>query len=59
MGTHKVIVSPPPFQMGQELWSLLRRSPGATSQRGYAMADGQIRPLNKGSVQPSRKTNPL
>src|SRR5258708_37451784 len=42
MGTHKVIVSPPPFQMGQELWSRLRRGPGAACQRGHPMTDGQI-----------------
>jgi len=45
--------------MREQVWGLLRRRPGATSQRGYSMADGQIRPLNKGSIQPSRKTHPL
>jgi len=41
--------------MGQQVWGRLRRRPGATSQRGYSMADGQIHPLNKGGVQPSRE----
>src|SRR5947209_6542273 len=50
-----VIVCPPPLQMGQEVWSGLRRGPGATSQRGYSVSNGQIDPLNIGSVQPSRE----
>jgi hypothetical protein len=33
--------------MGQELWGLLSRRPGATSQRRNAMSDGQIHPLKK------------
>src|SRR5437763_9302853 len=57
--THKVIVGAPPLEVSQEVWRLLSCSPGATSQRGYSVSDGQIHALNKGGVQPSRKTHPL
>jgi hypothetical protein len=53
--THKMIVGAPPLQMGEQVWSLLSRRPGATSQRGYSVSDRQIHPLNTGSVQPSRE----
>src|SRR5689334_18660258 len=53
MGTHKVIVGAPPLQMGEQVWGLLRRRPGATSQGGYSMSESQIDPLNIGGVQPS------
>ncbi len=59
MGTHKVIVRPPPLQMGQQLWSLLGRGPGAASQRGYAMADRQIHSFDKGGVELSREAQSL
>ncbi len=55
MGTHKMIVSSPPLQMGQELWGGLRRGSGAACQSCHPMADGQIHPLNKSGVQPSRE----
>ncbi len=55
MGTHKMIVSSPPFQVGQQLWGLLGRGPGATCQRCYPMSDGQIHPFNTSGVQPSRE----
>src|SRR5260370_13953040 len=58
-GGDKMGVGPPPFQMGQQLGGLLRSGPGATSQRGYSMADGQIDPLNKSGVQPPRETQSL
>jgi hypothetical protein len=45
--------------MGEQVWGLLRRRPGATSQRRYPMADGQIHPLNESRVQPSREAHPL
>ncbi len=54
-----MIVSSPPVQVGQELWSLLGRGPGSTRQRRYSMTDGQIDPLDKSSVQPSREAHPL
>jgi hypothetical protein len=47
MRTHEMIVRSPPLEMGQEMWGLLSRSPGATSQGRNAMSDGQIHPLNK------------
>src|SRR5215469_2363572 len=50
-----VIVSAPPLQMGQQVWRLLRRSPGTTSQRSYSMSDGEIHPLTRGGVQPTRE----
>ncbi len=34
---------------------LLRRGPGAASERGYPMSDRQIDPFNKGGVQPPRR----
>jgi hypothetical protein len=54
-----MVVGTPPFQMGQQLGGLLRSGPGATSQRGYSMADGQIHPLNKSRVQPPREAQSL
>ena len=54
-----MIVSPPPFQMGQQLWGLLGRGPRATCQRGYPMTDAQIDPFNKSGVQPSREAHSL
>ncbi len=59
VGTHKKIGSSPPFQVGQQLWGGLRRGPGATRQRRYSMTDGQIDPLDKSGVQPSREAHPL
>ena len=50
-----VIVNSPPLEMSQQVWGRLCRGPGATSQRGYSMADGQIHPLNESGVQPSRE----
>ncbi len=54
-----MIVRSPPLEMSEQMWRLLSRSPGATSQRRYAMADGQIHPLNKGGVEPSREAQSL
>jgi len=56
VGTHKMIVGAPPLQMGEQVRGLLSRGPGSASQRGYPLADGQIHALNKGGVQPTRKT---
>jgi hypothetical protein len=56
---HKVIIASPPLKVGQKLWSLLGSRPGATCQRGYCMSNGQIHPLDKGGVQPSREAQPL
>ena len=55
MRPHNMIGSSPPFQMRQQPWGRLRRGPGAAGQRCHAMADGQIHPLNKSGVQPSRE----
>ena len=51
--THKVLIGAPPFQVGQQARGLLSRSPGATSQRRYSMADGQIHPLDKSGIEPA------
>src|SRR5579864_1727666 len=59
MRTYKMIVGSPPFQVGQELWGLLGRGPGATRQRRYSMTDGQIDPLDKSGVQASREAHTL
>ncbi|SRR5258708_7776733 len=59
MGTHKMIVSSPPLEMGQELWGLLGRGPSAACQSCHPMADGQIHSLNKSGVQPSREAQSL
>jgi hypothetical protein len=54
-----MIVGAPPLQMGQELWSLLRRSPGATSKGCHSMADCQIHALDKSGIQPSGEAQSL
>ncbi len=59
MGTHKMIVSPPPLQLRQEVWGLLGCRPGATGQRCYPMPDGEIHSLDKSSVYPSREAQSL
>src|SRR5258708_27229012 len=56
---HKMIVGSRPVQMGQKLWGLLSRGPCATCQRCHPMTDGQIHPLDKSGVQPSREAHPL
>ena len=57
--THNMIVRSPPLQMAQQLWRLLGRGPGTTSQRGYCMSDGQWSPFNERCVQPSREASSL
>jgi len=54
-----MVIGAPPFQIGQQLWGLLCGGPGATSQRHYFMADGQIHPFDKGGVEPSREAQVL
>jgi hypothetical protein len=58
-GATSVIVRSPPLQMGQQMGRLLRCGPGSASQSGQAMADGQIHPLDKSRVQPSREAYSL
>ncbi len=58
MGAHKMLGSPPPFQMSQKVWGLLGRGPRATCQRSYPMTDAQIDPFNTSGVQPSREAHP-
>jgi hypothetical protein len=53
--TYKMIVSAPPCQVSQLVWSGLRRSPGATCQRSSPLTDGQVHPFNTGRIQPSRE----
>ncbi len=52
MVAHKVKVGPSPLKMGQQVWRLLRRRPGAAGQRCHSMSDGQIHPLDESDVQP-------
>ncbi len=59
MGTHKMRVGSPPFQVGQQLWGGLRRGPGSTRRRRSSMTDSQIDLLDKSGVQPSREALPL
>ena len=59
VGTYKVVIGSPPFQVCQQVWGRLRRRPGATSQRGYSVSDGQIHPLNESRVESTRETESL
>jgi len=59
VGTHKMILGSPPFQVNQKGWGLLSGGPGAACERCHAMTDGQIHPLNKSGVESSRETQPL
>jgi hypothetical protein len=54
-----VIISSPPLEMGEQVWRLLCRRPGATSQCRSSMSDGQWSPFNKSRVEPSRKAQTL
>jgi hypothetical protein len=54
-----MILRTPPLQVGEQVLGLLRRRPGATSQRGYSMPDGQIHPLNESRVEPSTEASSL
>jgi hypothetical protein len=54
-----MILRTPPFQMVEQLWRLLRRGPGSTCERSYAMTDRQIDPFNKRCVQPAREAQSL
>jgi hypothetical protein len=52
---HKMIVRAPPLQMGQQVWGLLSRRPGAASKGCHSMADGQIDSLNESRIESSRE----
>ena len=52
-----MIISAPPLQVGEQVRGSLSRRPGATSQRGYSVTDGQIHPLNRGGIEPSREAH--
>jgi hypothetical protein len=54
-----VVIGSPPFEVGQEMWGLLRSGPGTASKGCHAMADGQWSPLKKGRVQPTREAQSL
>src|SRR5437588_545799 len=54
-----MIISSPPFQVCQQLWSRLRRGPRASCQRCHPMSDGQWSPLDKSGVQPPREAHSL
>jgi hypothetical protein len=57
--TDTMIIRSPPFQVSQQLWRLLSRSPGAACERCHPMTDRQWSPLNEGGVQSSRETSSL
>jgi hypothetical protein len=59
MRAYEMVVGVPPLQMRQEVWRLLCGGPGTASERGYAMANGQIHALDESRVQPSRETQTL
>jgi hypothetical protein len=50
-----MIISSPPFQVGEELRSGLRCGPGAACQRCHSMTDSQWSPLDKSRVEPPRE----
>ena len=58
-GATSVIVRTPPFQIGQQLWGLLCRRPGAACERCHAMSNRQIHPLDERRVQPPREAHCL
>ena len=53
-----MIGSSPPLQMGQEVWGLLSRSSGATSQRRYSMSDVSGARSIKAVFNRPERTNP-
>src|SRR5437868_4562445 len=53
--THKMVVSPPPLQMGQQVRRLLSRGPGAACESSHPMSDGQVHPLNESGIEPTRE----
>lgn len=53
--THKMVIGPPPLQVGKQVWRLLRCRPGAPCERCYPMAHRQIDPLNESRIQPPRE----
>ena len=54
-----MIIGAPPLEVSYQVWGLLRRRPGSTSQRSDPMVDGQWSPLDKSRVQPAREAHPL
>lgn len=59
MGADKMILRSPPLEMGQELWGLVGRSPGAASESCHPMPNGQIYSLNTSGVQPPGEAQSL
>jgi hypothetical protein len=59
MGTHEMIVSSPPLEMGQEVGRLLDGGPRATCQCCHPMAEGQIHSLDKSGAYPPRGAQSL
>jgi hypothetical protein len=50
-----MIVRPPPFQIGEQLWGLLSSGPSPACQRSYCVSDGQIHAFDESGVQPPRE----
>ena len=57
--SHKMVVGPPPFQIGQQLWGLLSCRPGPACERCHPMSNRQIHPFNERRIQPPREAHPL
>ncbi len=54
-----MIVGLPPLQMSLQMGSLHGGGPRAPSESGYATADRQIHPFDKGRVHTAREAQPL
>lgn len=53
-----MIIGVPPLEIGQQVWGLLSRRPGSTSERSYSMSGGQIHSLDKSGVRRPEKSIP-
>ncbi len=50
-----MVVGSPPLEVGQQVWSLLGRGPGAARQRCYPLTNRQIQPFDKSGIESSRE----
>ena len=51
-----MVVGSPSLEVGQQVWSLLGRGPGAARQRCYPLTDRQIQPFDKSGIESPRET---
>ena len=54
-----MVVGPPPFEMGDEFASELSGGPGAASESGEGVTEGQIETLDEGGVEGARESQGL